>query len=308
MSKSIQAASRLGLWQVILASSLWGTIGIATQAIYRLEDADSLFINLTRMVIAAPLLLLAAWRVLGVRMFHFQRRDLFIMLLAGMLLALSQASYFAAIRYSGVTIATLLTLCLTPLVVSGLSIAFQLEPFTRRTALAVVLALSGGALLVGFPAQATLQSETLLGVLFAAGAALTYGGMMLCGRSVAGRYPSLQVSAFNFVAGIFTLVVLNLATEARPTTHPSAWLIILYLGLVPTALAYWLFQVGLRHVSATTASIVTMLESVVAAVLAWLLFGETLSLLGLAGAGLLLLSIALLASAEQDPQSVRPPS
>jgi DME family drug/metabolite transporter len=70
----------------------------------------------------------------------------------------------------------------------------------------------------------------------------------------------------------------------------------LYLGLVPTAFAYWLFQMGLRSVSASAASIVSMLDPLVAALLAWLLFGETLPLTGIAGAILLILSIFLLSA------------
>ena len=67
-----------------------------------------------------------------------------------------------------------------------------------------------------------------------------------------------------------------------------------YLGIIPTAVAYWFFQKGLRTVSATAASIISMLEPVVAAVLAWILFDETLAATGIIGAGLLIMSIFLL--------------
>jgi len=84
--------------------------------------------------------------------------------------------------------------------------------------------------------------------------------------------------------------------------HTSqGWLLVLYLGLVPTALAYLLFQTGLRSVSATAASIVSMLDPLVAALLAWLLFGETLAATGIAGALLLALSIFLLSGQKVKP-------
>jgi len=53
------------LWLVIAAGSIWGTIGVATQAIYNTDTTTSLFINLGRMVIAAPVLLLVCRRVVG---------------------------------------------------------------------------------------------------------------------------------------------------------------------------------------------------------------------------------------------------
>ena len=89
------------LWLVIAAASIWGTIGVATQAIYNTDTTTSLFINLGRMIVAAPVLLLLCWRVIGRSMFAIRRRDSGIMLLSGVLLALSQASYFAAFAPPG---------------------------------------------------------------------------------------------------------------------------------------------------------------------------------------------------------------
>src|SRR5262249_37445910 len=98
------------LWLVIGAASIWGTIGVATQGIYNIDTTTSLFINLGRMIVAAPVLVFVCWRVMGRAMFRVQRRDLGIMALSGTLLAISQASYFAGIRATGITISTLLTI------------------------------------------------------------------------------------------------------------------------------------------------------------------------------------------------------
>jgi len=75
---------------------------------------------------------------------------------------------------------------------------------------------------------------------------------------------------------------------------PVGWLLILYLGLVPTALAYALYLRGLRSVPATVSAIITLLEPLGSTVLAVLLLGERLTALGLLGAALLLASMALL--------------
>ena len=73
-----------------------------------------------------------------------------------------------------------------------------------------------------------------------------------------------------------------------------AWSALVYIGLVPTALAYTLFFRGMRHTPATPASIATMLEPLTAAVLAWAVFGESLGAVGLIGAGLLLGAVFVL--------------
>lgn len=291
-----------GFWLVTCAAILWGTIGVATKTIYTIDHTTSLFLNLARMLIAAPLLMALCWRVVGRVMFNIQRRDLLVMLLSGALLAISQAAYFAAIRDAGVTIATLLTICIAPVVVTGLSVLLKFETLTGRIVIALVGALIGAVLLVGL--HSPEGGNLLLGTVFSVIAAVTYACMILCGRFLAADYHPLQVTALTFGAGALLLIVINLASGMVPVHSAQSWALVLYLGIVPTALAYWLFQKGLRSVSATAASIVSMLDPLVAAALAWLLFGETLAATGIIGAGLLILSILLL-STERGEKRVR---
>ncbi|GEM_PF-364496 len=299
-SLTLQASqSNRGFWLVTAASILWGTIGVATQAIYSIDSTSSLFINVARMLIAVPILFTACWRIVGARTFDVPRRDLLVMLFSGIMISISQASYFAAIRYTGVTIATLLTISISPLVVSGVSVALKLETINKRIIAALLCALIGGALLVGLGAPNDLQAEPqnlALGTFFSVIAALTYAGVIVCGRFLAGGYHPLQVTAISFAAGTIMLVILNLFSGIVVVQTTQGWLLVLYLGFVPTALGYWWFQKGLRSVSATTASIVAMLDPVVAAVLAWILFNETLAPAGIIGAALLLLSVYLLST------------
>lgn len=279
-------------WLLTTAAILWGTIGVATQAIYNIDNTTSLFINLGRSLIATLVLLVACWRIIGRSTFAIPKRDFLIMVLSGSLLAVSHAAYFAAIRASGVTITTLITICVAPLVVTGVSVLLKSESLNRRNVLALIFALLGVALLVGFDAPD--GDNLFLGVFFSLIAAASYASMIICGRFLAGGYHPLQVTAVNFGAGTLLLAVINLAAGIMPVQTSQGWLLIAYLGHVPSALAYWLFQKGLRSVPATAASIIGMLDPLVAALLAWLLFGETLAATGIIGATLLLASILFL--------------
>jgi DME family drug/metabolite transporter len=131
--------------------------------------------------------------------------------------------------------------------------------------------------------------------LYALVAAVCYGSAIVCGRFLAANYSTMHVTALSFCAGSVVLILLNLASSAAPLVSAQGWALAIYLGLVPSALAYVLFQRGLRTVPATTASIIGMIDPVVAALLAWLLYGESLTWLGIFGAVLLLASIAFLA-------------
>jgi DME family drug/metabolite transporter len=286
-----------GFWLVTGAAVLWGTIGVATQAIYNIDTTSSLFINLARMLLATPLLLFGAWRLLGRKMFAIQRRDRFILLLSGTLLAISHASYFIAIRFAGVTIATLITLCIAPIIVSSLAVVFKLEKMSQGFLMAFGMALLGTILLVGFD-NAGAGDNLLWGTAFSLLAAATYASVIVAGRFLAADYHPLQVTSLSFTIATLLLFLVNLLNGFEPVQNGESWLWILYLGLVPTAFAYWIFQMGLRSVSASAASVIGMLDPLVAALLAWGFFGETLVTSSIFGAGLLTLSIFLLSRQE----------
>lgn len=289
-----------GLGLVMSAAAIWGTIGVATQGIYTVDSTTPLFINLSRMLLATPILLLACWWVVGAKTFAVSRRDLLIMAVSGMLLGISQASYFAAVRATGVTIATLITVCLSPLLVTGLSVLLRFEKVTQKLILALVLALIGTVLLVGVESPDP-NYDLGAGILYSLLSAITYAGMIICGRFLANaRYHALQVTAISFIFGTALLAVINLVTGAVVIQTGTGALLVVYLAIVPTALAYLLFQMGLRTVSATTASVITLLEPAVASVLAWWLFNEQLAPSGLLGAALLMLSIFLLSVGQES--------
>lgn len=289
-----------GFGLVLLAAIIWGTIGVATQTIYSTDEASPLFINLMRTIIATPVLLLMAWRPIGHQLFRVERRDFSIMCLMGTCLVLSQVMYFSGIRYAGVTISTLLTLCVPPLLVACLSMLINRETLQRRTIVALSFALMGSILLIRITPSDTFYPQLGLGIVYSLVSAVFYAGMLLCGRFVAAQYHPLQVTAIGFSAGTLVLLTITLLSDVAVIQSPQAWGLVFYMGLIPTAFAYWIFQMGLRTVSATTASIVIMIDPLVAAGLAWLMFGEMLPFVGFLGAGLLLLSLLILGSGKEN--------
>lgn len=296
MHISAQARNRVsnGLVFIVIAATLWGTVGVATKAIYGLAATNALSIGFFRLAIATPALLLTCWGVLGKRAFVVARRDLGLMLLIGVAMAFYQVCYFAAIAQVGVAVAVLVALCSAPVMVALLSVGLLGERLTLSLLVALGCALGGTGLLVGGQDGGAGGQYTLLGVLLAFGAGFGYAIIALCSRSLAARYHPLQPIAIGFGAGAVFLLPFALATGLVVAYPWQGWALLLHLGLVPTALAYALFLHGMRSTTATAASIVTLLEPLVSTILAWLLFGERLGPLGLLGAALLLAAFALL--------------
>jgi drug/metabolite transporter, DME family len=297
-----QTPARSGLGLILGSAIMWGTVGITTQALYNLGSTNALSIGFFRLAIAALILLVACWWLLGRRILQIKRRDALVMLLIGSLLALYQACYFAAISYCGIAVAALITLCTAPVIVTLISLTITHERVTAMIAIALVCAIGGTALLVAARSTSGVLNPSAIGILFALAAACGYAGVILGGRHLASRYHSLHINAVAFGAGAIVLLCLALPTRFVITYHAQGWLLLLYLGSIPTALAYALFMIGIRSTSATITSIVTLCEPLTSALLAWVFFGERLGASGLLGAFLLLGAILLLAGKKQFPR------
>jgi DME family drug/metabolite transporter len=300
MARSTKSSQR-GRWSILGAAALWGTTGVATQAIYNLSSTNAISVAFSRLVIAAFVLSLLCWRLVGRRMWRVKGRDALLMVFMGIMQAVFQFCYLAAIPECGITIATLIAISVAPVIVVLFASLFMRERVTLKILLALLCALSGTALLTGFPAGRVAFGSLVSGVLLSLTSAAGYAGVILGGRKLSSRYHPLQVNAAAFGVGAVLLLVCALSTRLVLSYPVESWLLVLYMGCIPTALAYVLFQSGMRSTPATLTSILTLCEPLTAAVLAWLLFGERLSPLGIVGALLLLGTILLLARGETAP-------
>jgi DME family drug/metabolite transporter len=274
---------------------LWGTTGVATRALYTLSFTNALSLAFLRLAIAALIFLVLCWRLLGTRIWQVKKRDVLLLLFLGTMQAVFQYCYLAAIPACGVTIATLIALCVAPVIVVLFATLFLHERLTVKVVLALLCALSGTIMLTDVPAGSQVAGNVLPGVLLSLVSAAGYAGVILSGRALSERYHSLQVNTFAFACGALLLLLGALSTHLVLAYALKSWVLIVYLGCIPTALAYTLFQSGIRTTSATLTSILTLCEPLTAAVLAWLFFHERLGPLGLVGSVLLLGTIFLLA-------------
>jgi drug/metabolite transporter, DME family len=288
-----QNTSRRGFLFIVSASVSWGTVGVVNQALYSFGGTNALSLTFLRLAIATPLFLLASWISLGRRLFQIKRRDLSTMMLMGSMIAISQVCYVAAISSAGVSVSTLIAICAAPLLIALLSVLLTQERLTAMTVIALVAALIGTILLVVTRPHSGGGNVSLFGALLALLSACGYAGFVFCGRLLTSSYHPLQISSVSFGTGALLLLACTLSTRLVLVYPAGGWLLLLYLGCVPTALGYGLFQIGIRSLSATVASIVTMCEPFTAALLAWILFHEELGPFGLLGAGFLIGAMAI---------------
>ena len=296
LSPAVGTTSRHGFLLVVLAALCWGTSGFSGKIVADRTGLGPLDIAWHRMAIGAVVLLIgftltrrrrAAGTAENVPTLTRGTAARLVLVAAG--LGAYQLAYFAAVAAAGVSIATLVALGLAPLLIAvGATVLGHGRP-DRATVVALVVALVGLVLLVGISAGADSGTTVVLGALLAVGSALGYAVVTLAGAGVPAGIP---VALAGFAGGALLLTPVALATGLRFTTDPVALLVLLYLGAVPSALAYRMFFSGLRSVPGAVASIVTLLEPLTATALATAFLGERLSPGALAGGLLVLAAVA----------------
>jgi DME family drug/metabolite transporter len=258
--------------------------------------ASALVIGAVRMVIAAVLLVAAAWWVTGTLRVHPADRRRALLL--GACMAAFQVTYFSAVTMTGIAVAALIAICGAPLLITGLAALLLGERLTAPVAGALALGVAGTALLIVGPRTAAdLSPRFVAGVLLAVGASASYALYVVLAKATLRRTAPLPLAAVSFAGAALLLSPLLAAPDAgRQIALGWPWL--LYLGAVTTAGAYAAYTIGLREVPASVAGIASLMEPLTATLLGVGLFGERLGAAGVAGSVLLLTAMALLAVRE----------
>ena len=276
---------------LVLSGVLWGTGGLIGTLLGQAAHISPLSVAAYRLLAGGGLMV--AFRTLTGRRWPTRRAAWARIVMNGLLSALFQGCYFAAISLTSVSLATLVTIGGTPVIVAVVEHARGRRVLGRSGVITIAMALAGLGLLVGFPgvgfSQQAVLASTGLALLSAAG----FAAVTLMGTSPAAGLDGLTLNGFGFSLG--GLALLPLAAVAggglafRPTLASAG--LLAALGIGPTAVAYTLYFRGLRTASASTAALLSLIEPLTAAVLATLVLGNRLSATGMIGAALLLAAV-----------------
>ncbi|AUY48518.1 DMT family transporter [Streptomyces sp. CB01881] len=276
---------RHGLLSISAAAVAWGVGGAVAALLLRTSGLGPVAVCCWRFGVAALCLALLP---AGAREAAGPRRAT---VLTGLGLAVSQCAYFGSVQYAGLGLGTLVTIGAGPVLTSLGAHLLLGERLTARAAAAAVPALGGLALLVAAPAAGPRPA---LGVALAVLAGAGQSGLTLWARGGG----SARATTGAFTTGLLCLLPTAfveggvLPAAGDPVLTAGA---LLFLGTVPTLLAYRWYFAGLAAVPGTTASVLVLLEPATAALIAVALLGEPLTPALAAGSALLLAAIAALA-------------
>jgi DME family drug/metabolite transporter len=284
-----------GAIMVLLSGVCWGTYG--TIASFLPKTISSLTVGALRLGIGAlgiacVLALTHRGRVFT-RGIRFSKRNL---LVGAVALAVAQATLYLGIRTAGVTIATMIFIG-TPPLFSG--VYAQLVKRERQSVSWLVssIIIAAGCALMALSEQTIegVGSRLLLGSLFAltAGAGWTIVGTML--RNMQSVASPLESACAVMGASSLFMLPFALVGDLSWAREPNSLILVLALGLLSSAIPYWLFTTGARKIPASHAFLYGLTEPITASFLGILILQERLRGIGALGysavvAGLLLFS------------------
>lgn len=268
-------------WNVAVAAlaASWGLIPV----IVREVDLAAPVLTFYRLTFAAIALLVGAVALGRLRFLRLPRHRVRVVVI-GVTLAFHWFVYFATIKLSTVAVAVLMAY-LAPIAIALIAPLVLPESRSVVALFALMPAVAGVALVAlgGEGGDAVRPLALLTGLLTAA----TYAALVLMTKRVAAELPVLALSFWNYtVAAIAVSPLLAASGRLVPTGVELGPVVA--LGVVFTAVSGYLYIWLLRRVTAQAIGVLSYIEPVSAALLAWALLSEELTWQVLLGGALVI--------------------
>jgi drug/metabolite transporter (DMT)-like permease len=293
---------RLGYLMAATAAALWAVNGAVSKVIlaHGVSSGQLAAVRSTGAFVGLAVVL-AATAPARLRITHGELPFLVFFGVCG--LAFVQWFYFLAIHRLEIGVALLIQY-LAPLLVALWARFVGHQEVRRRIWIALVLALTGLSLMVDLWHGFSLDGLGVAAALLGAGAYALY---ILQAEHAVGRRDPVSLICWGFLFAAlfwaalapwwsFPLGRVNDSVSLLGNldgVHLPVWSLIGWMVLLGTIVPFALLVSALRHIPATRAGIVAMLEPVVATVVAWLWLAESLDAPQLVGAAVVLAAILL---------------
>lgn len=271
---------------LILAGICFGTTGTA-QALGP-KGVSPLAVGSARLIVDS-LLLYLFHRSATKSLAKISRRDLWVSAIG---VALYQITFFSAVKSTGVAIGTVTALGSAPALTGVVAYLINREKPTKRWFIATVITTLG---IVALSTSKGLSHFNFRGFLLAIGAGASYSIFAVASKRALTNGVSITDAMFRiFALGAILSTPLLFIGNLHWLTTPRGLLMIFWLGLVPTALAYIAYAYGLEKVRASTASTLILVEPATATLLAAIVLGEAINTRGWLGILIVIIGLVYL--------------
>lgn len=300
----------IGVSAVLFSSVVWGTTGTAATFA---PEVSAVAIGAAAMGIGGLLQALLAGRGI-VRSLSLLNKQWALLVLGGLAVAIYPLAFYASMRMAGVTIGTVVTIGSAPLLSALIEYLFDGARLSRQWLLGALIGLAGIVLITVAEGADHTAIETnnsvITGICLGLLGGLTYALYSWTARRMMlnGVRSSVAMGATFGLGGLLLMPVLIVAGGPFLASWNNA-AVGIYMAIVPMFLGYVCFGIGLARIPASMATTITLIEPVVAAILAIIIVGERLPLMGWFGVALVIsclvvITIPLKKPLRQDQKAV----
>ncbi|MCM3558020.1 DMT family transporter [Brevibacillus borstelensis] len=273
-----------------LAAAIWGGVYVVSKVV--LEEIPPFTLLIIRFAIASVVL---GVFVVARREFIAKQDFPMIMAIAFVGVTISIGAQFLGTKLSTAHMGALITAA-SPAFIALFAVWLLKERIHKLQLAGILLATIGVLIVIGIPDEADAQSS-LLGNLILLVAAVSWGLYTVMSKKATLRYSSLAVTTYVALFGlIFTCPVMVWELSVTAVSWDFSWKIwagVLYIGIISTAGAFYLWNKGFELLQAGSGAGFFFVQPIVGAALGWLLLGEHLGIGFFAGAVFIFLGVAL---------------
>jgi drug/metabolite transporter (DMT)-like permease len=284
-----------------LVALLAGALLIALAPIFvRLSETGPTATGFWRLALAAPVLigwdLLCRKRTAPAQRQASRRPYLGLLVAAGLCFAGDLAAWHTSIELTSVANATLLANA-APIFVAAAAWAWLGERPTLPFLAGLIMAIAGGFLLAR--ASAGVTHSRLAGDALGLLTAVFYAGYLLVVKMLRTQQATSTVMAGSSLVGALALLPLALALgDTMLPATAKGWVLLIALALLSQVCGQGLIAWALGHLSASFSALGLLTQTAAAAVLAWILFGESFTVLQ--SIGIILVAVGLVVARTGD--------
>ena len=280
---------------IFIAGVLWGTIGLYVKTLASYGAGGS-YISILRMGSALAVTLTIAVMKYGIKTFTPSRKVLLPCMLIGFISnGAFNLLYSYSIKTNGMAIACVLMYSAPVFTAIASAILFR-EKFTLLKISALALNIIGCILTVT-GGDISGSNIVLPGILAGLGTGFCYGMAAVFARIAEKNTNPLLLSVYGYFFALLFLMIFS-RPEFSPVNIKVLGVGFLY-GLIPTAIAYMVYYVGLKRIDDTSrVPVIASIEPVTAVAVGMLLYNEQLGTVNFIGVAVVLFSIIIMIKAE----------
>ncbi|RXT03723.1 DMT family transporter [Ammoniphilus sp. CFH 90114] len=281
----------LGAICLSLAAAIWGGMYVVSK--YVLDYVPPLTLVWFRYIVAFAVLYAALkWTRRGKEKLKLSKQDWKLFVWIGFIGYFASISFqFMGTKLSDAHTGALVTSATPAFIVIFARLVLK-ERITWAKLVALLLSSVGVTFIIGYDGT---HGDYFWGVLFLIGAALTWALLSVYAKVASVRHDTLTLTTYAvFFALLFTTPVMAWEIQtAQIQLNTSVIFGILYLGVISTAGAFFLWNKGMELMDASVGALFFFLQPVVGTFFGWLLLGEQLELNFLVGAVFILLGVSI---------------